>query len=871
MLLRGYVIQRRGSIVPLAAVSLIALMGMIALGVDLGMLAVARTQCQNAADLAALAGTRLLNGNTADNNRPAAQAFAVTAATSNSVLSVPVASNQVTVTTGVYRYNSTSQQFAADFSGSKGATESWTAMQVQINTQQPTYFAQVFGISPIAVGATAVAVHRPRDVAIVLDFSTSMQYGSNVNIRGANELTTDPTAGSINPDPNYPQFGPWSIFQASAVASGSPNPMMNLDGYGDLRGEAHAPSNLTIATTNGPPMVGDYLCDTTGSGNYVNAFVFGNPSSYNASLTPVVTPTPASSWLSAPVDGDPWPLKKGKTSAASPSDYAGCVNDYLGTSLTNSSAPDGTFDKVVRGQHVGSGYDYNPPSGTTTAGAFKGYTVGPGYYGKTFYIWPPDSRTPVGTPGQAGYVAGDWRQRYFGTSDNSVLWNGSGQWNQNAATINYANVLAWLTSGPQTLPSNLQSGRVVYYSSIPSTVSNYTSNLDQRFWKEYIDFVLEYNSETTTYNPINTLYGQNSSNSFGGYTFGPSVQITASSSLTNNPPPYMSYSDNPIHPRLHFWFGPLTMMAFLVGRPEYGRNWNPGTSHEAHDWQLKAGIQSAVQDFQTNHPNDQMSLIFFSTLSAYNTARVPMGQNYTYLTNALWYPYSLINPTNGSVSGTIRPYDTGFDDLTQGVVPTANGGTDSSAGLAVVYNQFSSNTGQGYTGRRGAVKMVVLETDGVTHDNFTYNMQNNGAWNSYYSIGNSNTNETVNSTPNSPTKQATYTVAQQLCASTAANPPGYSTSRQPARIHCLAFGQLMEPSMTNNSTAGPMQQCVLQFLLQVQQAGNTSPSTDTIQSCWGYPGIPTAGGDGITPARAATPPARSRSRSSSEDISSAST
>ena len=848
MLLRNNTARRRGSILPLAAVSITALLGLIALGVDLGMLAVARTQCQNAADLAALAGCRLLNGNVTDNNRPAAEKFAATAAKNNSVLSQTVVDSQITVTTGVYRYNTTSQQFAADFSGVKNAGESWTATQVQISTSQPTYFAQVWGVSPIAVGATAIAVHRPRDVAIVLDFSTSMQYGSNVNIRGVNESTSDPTAGSMNPDPNYPQFGPWSIFKASAVSSGNPNPMMTLDGYGDLRGEAHAPSNLTIATTNGPPIVGDFLCDTTGSGNYVNAFVVGNPSSYNASLTPVVTPTPSATWLSAPADGDPWPLKFGKSSATQPSDYAGCVNDYLGTSKTNSSGPDGNFDKVSSGNHVGAGYDYNPNTGKTTAGTFKGYTVGPGYYGKTFYIWPPDPRTPVSTPGQTGYVAGDWRKRYFGTNDNSVLWDGSGNWIQGGGTINYANVLAWLTSGPQTLPSNLQSGRVVYYSSIPTDVSNYSSNLDQRFWKEYIDFVFGYNSETTTYNPINTLYGQNSSNTFGGYTFGPSVQTTASSSLTNNPPPYMSYGDNPIHPRLHFWFGPLTMMAFLYGKPEYGRNWMPGTCHEAHDWQLKAGIQSAIQDFKTNHPNDQMSLIYFSTLNAYATARVPMGQNYTYLTNALWYPYSLISPTDGSVSGTMRPYDTNFNDTVQGVIPTANGGTDSSGGLVVAYNQFSSNSSQGFTGRRGAVKMVVLETDGVTHDWVTYNFQSAGAWNSYYQNLNCGNDEGVNSNVNSTSKQVTYTVAQQLCASTAASPPGYSTARQPARIHCMAFGQLMEPSMTNDTTAGPMQQCVLQFLLNIQQYGNTSPSSDTIQSCWGYPGTATSGGDGVTAA-----------------------
>jgi Flp pilus assembly protein TadG len=838
MLLRNNAVRRRGSLVPLAAVSLVALMGMIALGVDLGMIAVARTQCQNAADLAALAGTRLLNGNSPNNNLTAAQNFASSMATANSVLSVPLTNSQITVTTGVYRYNSTSQQFAADFSGTKLAGESWTAMQVQVNTQQPTYFAQVFGMTPIAVSSVAVAVHRPRDVAIVLDFSTSMQYGSNVNIRGVNESTTDPTAGSMNPDPTYPQFGPWAIFPSSGVSPGNPNPMMCLDAYGDKYGEAHAPSNLTMATSNGPPLVGDFLCST--SGGYVNAFVVGDPTSYNATLTPVVTPTP-SSWTIQPTDGDLWPLKKGKSYPVTGiADYAGCVKDYLGQTYQN-NATDTQFNT--------NGYDYNPSTGTVTPGAFKGYTMGPGYYGKTFYMWPPDPRPSM-----------DWRQKFFynsGTTtpltDNTKLWNSSGNWIQNGGSINYAAILAWLQTGPQTLPPNLQSGRIVYYSSIPTDVTNYTSNLDQRFWKEYIDFVFAYKSETTNYNPINTLYGQNSSgspsyqpnggNGFGSLSFGPTPSIT---SPPSGGAPYMNYTDAPVHPRLNFWFGPLTMMAFLVGLPEYQRNWNPGTSHECHDWQLKAGIQSAIQDFQNNHPNDQASLIYFATNSAYNTARVPMGQNYTYLTNALWYPYSLINPADGSVSGSIRPYNTNFNDTTGGDVPNANGGTDSSAGLAVAYNQFSANTSQGFTGRRGAVKMVILETDGVTHDNFGYTMQNNGAWNSYYDINSRNNNETVSSNPNSATKTVTYTVAQQICASTAANPPGYSTSRQPARIHCLAFGELMEPAMTGNATSGPMQKCVLEFLLTIQQNGNTSPSTDTIASCWGYPGTPTGGGDGVT-------------------------
>src|SRR5262249_19544151 len=154
---------------------------------------------------------------------------------------------------------------------------------------------------------------------------------------------------------------------------------------------------------------------------------------------------------------------------------------------------------------------------------------------------------------------------------------------------------------------------------------------------------------------------------FNGSTFGGTPQITAPSSLTGNPRPSMSYTDIPIHPRLHFWFGPLTMIAFLTAKPEYARNWNPGTSHEAHDWHRKAGIQSAVQDIKNNHPNDFASLIYFSTLSQYNTARVPMGQYYTWMTNALWYPYNLIdtNPSSGTVgqvSGTMRPYDVNFND-----------------------------------------------------------------------------------------------------------------------------------------------------------------------------------------------------------------
>jgi Flp pilus assembly protein TadG len=54
--------RRRGSILPLMVISLVALCGCVALAVDVGLILAARTQCQNAADAAALAGTRALDG-----------------------------------------------------------------------------------------------------------------------------------------------------------------------------------------------------------------------------------------------------------------------------------------------------------------------------------------------------------------------------------------------------------------------------------------------------------------------------------------------------------------------------------------------------------------------------------------------------------------------------------------------------------------------------------------------------------------------------------------------------------------------------------------------------------------------------------------
>ena len=159
-----------------------------------------------AADAAALAGCRTING-TAGNNVPNAIAMAQSER-SNSVLNNVITSARVTsVQAGMYAHNSTAMTFEGVLNQPPGANQNYGLMQVSIMTQQPTYFGNIMGIASMNVGVTATAVHRPRDIAIVLDFSGSMGYATQFQISGIWDRY-----GTAQPDPAFPQFGPWSIF-----------------------------------------------------------------------------------------------------------------------------------------------------------------------------------------------------------------------------------------------------------------------------------------------------------------------------------------------------------------------------------------------------------------------------------------------------------------------------------------------------------------------------------------------------------------------------------------------------------------------------------------------------------------------------------
>ncbi|HZZ81842.1 MAG TPA: pilus assembly protein TadG-related protein [Gemmataceae bacterium] len=516
-------LSRQGAIVPLVALSLVAVLGMVALAIDIGMVAVAKTQAQNAADSAAMAGTRSLNQQSGY-NLPTSSINAVTAATQNKIFQTAITgdpanisnptsdtytSGQVKLEYGGYYYvyndsNPSTEAFQIVVPG-KSSSEPYTAIRATVSSTSPVFFGAVFGTSPFNVTAHAVAAHRPRDVVIIMDLSGSMRFQScpGAYLSGT---TITPQAGprnkSLNPDPNYPTFGHYSDTTTAAL-------------YGNTSystgQEMVDPANLSVTSNSGPPCLADFMSS-------------GSTPAFTAQSTSKAT-TPG---------GDNY-IKVG-------SNYAKTVTDIVGTNPSITNQVD----------WCRNGYSSNTYNGGAT---FNGYTEGPNYWGKTFFIWPPDPRgsdlDPTNSANHADNGAKDWRQRFFfkkNTSTNTLYWldnntilfdpsgtpcttnNGTSNFImkkpdttttvvENGVNvtyrycINYAAIFQWLrNTSPTHFPSSMTTGRINFYSKIPDPTgdSNFNSrfwtqnpmtDLSERFWKDYVDFMLGFTQAgANTYN-----------------------------------------------------------------------------------------------------------------------------------------------------------------------------------------------------------------------------------------------------------------------------------------------------------------------------------------------------------------------------------
>ncbi len=905
---------RRGTVLPLLAVTLVALISFVALAVDLGMITIAKAQAQNAADLATLTAARTLSGDPTSNyNQSAATTNAQNILSFNNILGQAIQSSQLQLSYGTYDYNQTTQTFNANFPPTSGMP--LTAVSATVVSNNPAAaFSTIFGVQFLPnVTAVAKAVHRPRDIALVMDLSGSMRMGTCLGF----DFYT-PSRSSNNPDPLYPTFGQYSSGSAGMQGSSS-NQTSSDDSY------TISPSNTTVGNSSYTlTYVNNFYQSAAYASTLIRAFDSytstdgGNTWTAPGSGSPLLPP---STYASTP-GGDVPLFKKGSSS-----NYATDVNDVVNGTARNkwweldgyAGCTNGSFNNADLG------------TSTYASGSFNAYTQGPGYYGKTFFIWPPDPRQPLTTannstqikqfltdfgydsadfsgvttgpplkgiynstattgsqtwpwPNDGGaslssyltsnvYIPGgsrklkptdaqyqkimrlynwnyvidnlgttpcDWRVRFFGIHDNTVLFNSSGSLNvPGSYTINYNEILRWIAQSANPFPQQMRAGRVKYYASIPTQITgNWPSygSTDQQFWKEFIDYALGFRqTDANTYQDISAMVGYGSD-----FTWG-TTSLNAPPSSTQ----YMNYSDNPARPKLRYWFGPLTMTDYLqnfnmwVNTPPY-YVMQPGDSYEAPVYTAKQAYLASVSTMKTNHPNDWFSVIAYSWprssasgsaggssfgLGRFNCVRSPLGPNYNYAQASLLFPFSTINADGSANNSEVTPYDS--DPATNQVpsanfvdTPRADGETCFAMALMLAYNQFATTvptdatlrsfvssspiafpTGMaGGMGRKGAQKVVIFETDGLANTSATATLVNAGAYNYYqvrYDMNNPNQSEfpsVSTSTINDPS------VLNQINSLVQQMANDYGTSRNPFRLYAVGFGPVFQGPDASSAT-----------------------------------------------------------------------
>ena len=450
--------SRQGSIVPLLAITIVALVGFLALAIDLGMLAMAKTQAQNAADLAALTAARTLNGNSTVSayNNVAATANAQAILNSNTILSQSIQSSQLSLTYGSYDYNQTTQVFNANYPPATGMA--WTAVAATITgTNMPGAFSTIYGNQFLpSVSATAQAVHRPRDIALTIDLSGSMLNGSSLGF--------DPdswTRTTNNPDTLVPAFGHYAT-NSSLLIGPSTNRTSGTDNY------TIAPSNSTVSNaTYSLTYVNSFYQNAAYASTLIRAFdsytSTDGGTTWNAPSGSATPQLPPSSYATTP-GGDMPLFKFGSTTT-----YAKTVNDVLGSAATNTAAnilweldgysayaagkPDTSASGGTPQVWFQADYRANVNSPANNSLPFNGYTQGPGYYGKTFFLWPPDPRNTNALSGSTltGYLNA---LGITNTTDQTTLSNIWSTWQGQGAT-GLTNLQNWLKGSAKGGASSL--------------------------------------------------------------------------------------------------------------------------------------------------------------------------------------------------------------------------------------------------------------------------------------------------------------------------------------------------------------------------------------------------------------------------------
>lgn len=188
--------RRGGKILVLSALLLVPLCGLLALSVDVGVIAVAKAQLQTAADAAALAGAMQLTGSERLKQNPSMSGLVSLAhsqptviAKANSVLnaSVQISSNTSNTTSGdvVVGYLDTSKVNSSLLTGSSSislfnSVQVTTSRSASRGTAVSSLFARIWNIHSTDVTASATATAQ--NFAIV---GFKSQSGTSSSVQGA--------------------------------------------------------------------------------------------------------------------------------------------------------------------------------------------------------------------------------------------------------------------------------------------------------------------------------------------------------------------------------------------------------------------------------------------------------------------------------------------------------------------------------------------------------------------------------------------------------------------------------------------------------------------------------------------------------------
>lgn len=155
--------KRRGAVVILVAILLIAFMGMVSFAIDIGYVATVQTQLQRAADAAALAAAGEMNRSGINAARTAAQHVGELNSSSAAQIDIPDANVEFGI------WDLTARTFTPSAAGKGG-----NAVRVRIQQQPNLFFARAMGVGSTTVNVEAIAIATPRDICFVVDLSGSM-------------------------------------------------------------------------------------------------------------------------------------------------------------------------------------------------------------------------------------------------------------------------------------------------------------------------------------------------------------------------------------------------------------------------------------------------------------------------------------------------------------------------------------------------------------------------------------------------------------------------------------------------------------------------------------------------------------------------